>query len=362
MAANQPISAYDPLLQGSETPNPSPTLVLYRTIDVPKVRIVNAVRVRREPSTSGGESTVIRIAQVGEELDVHAGIEPVQADGYTWIPVTIDGQEGWVAQEGFVERFSDQVQISVNAEEVEPTYASPLESEAEANTGLNEVKTTVDYIAINGEQTVFYGHTFSQAELADLKNERNDQTLTEAMSFTLSDGTPILLTTNIPDYHFDGVDLRQFEQDLQTLGYTAPDGKTVVIEFRDIALKDSEEHGQHFQGINISGEGETIYFMRGEDFETERRYRVYIRPDWLLYYVNSSAEDDRVRIAEGYEDSETTTEIYALLLSDQMQNSPSENIMDIVARRIKPSHLQTRDPRFRYRTVAITYDPTVVSS
>ena len=67
------------------------------------VRIIQNVRVRSEPSTSAGNDTVIRTAGVGETFLLREGIETVSADNYTWVPITIDDQEGWVAQEGFIE-------------------------------------------------------------------------------------------------------------------------------------------------------------------------------------------------------------------------------------------------------------------
>ena len=66
-------------------------------------RVIQNVRVRTEPSTSAGNDTVIRTASVGETFLLREGIETVTADNYTWIPITIDEQEGWVAQEGFIE-------------------------------------------------------------------------------------------------------------------------------------------------------------------------------------------------------------------------------------------------------------------
>ena len=66
-------------------------------------RVIRNVRARTEPTTSGGDETVVKTLVVGELLLIQEGVEAVQADNYTWIPIILDGEDAWVAQEGFVE-------------------------------------------------------------------------------------------------------------------------------------------------------------------------------------------------------------------------------------------------------------------
>lgn len=120
-------SAGAPSLQASPTPTLQPEPTFYRTVEVPMVRVKNPVNVRQEP---GPGAQLIRSAQAGEEFEVRQDTEPVEAGGYTWIPVTVDNQDAWIAQAGFLEQFVVTESVPVEQAEVEAVYASELPERA----------------------------------------------------------------------------------------------------------------------------------------------------------------------------------------------------------------------------------------
>lgn len=109
------------LAQDEDTPQ------FFRTVEVQMVRVISAVNIRRDAGTS---FEILRQAQYGEEFKVREGVEQVVADGYTWIPVTVDEQEFWIAQEGFLEMFFQLEQVPVTSEEIDLVYGTELPADA----------------------------------------------------------------------------------------------------------------------------------------------------------------------------------------------------------------------------------------
>lgn len=111
--AQQPVPTVTPTPTGISVPE------LYRWIDVSRMQVIGNGRIRTEPGVSGGNATVIRTLQIGEVFDIRPDVEPVEADGYTWIPVIVDSVDAWVAKEGILQEVKQQVKIPVTAEEIE---------------------------------------------------------------------------------------------------------------------------------------------------------------------------------------------------------------------------------------------------
>ena len=67
------------------------------------VEVISPVRVRVEP---GLQADIIRTAQIGEQFPVHKEIYndvgTKWSDGYEWVPVVVEGQDAWIAEEGFL--------------------------------------------------------------------------------------------------------------------------------------------------------------------------------------------------------------------------------------------------------------------
>ncbi|MBN2306098.1 MAG: hypothetical protein JXQ72_16565 [Anaerolineae bacterium] len=95
----------------------------YRTVEVSMVRIINAVNIR---DGAGTGYEVVHQGQVGEEFAVREDVEPIEANGYTWMPIIVDDEPAWVAQAGFVELFTVEEHILISPEEVEAAYVAEL--------------------------------------------------------------------------------------------------------------------------------------------------------------------------------------------------------------------------------------------
>jgi hypothetical protein len=86
------------------TPANVSDIEVFRTLTVyERIRVLKPVRIRNQPGIDGGENSVLGSASFGDELILRPNTELVQADGYTWLPITFGGQDAWVSQEGFVE-------------------------------------------------------------------------------------------------------------------------------------------------------------------------------------------------------------------------------------------------------------------
>ncbi len=96
------------------------SLEAYRTVDVvTSVQVINPVRIRTEPTIVNGATTVIITAQPGTEFPIRQEVAWVQADNFTWLPIVVEGEDAWVAREGFVNLIEEKVDIRITQDEIE---------------------------------------------------------------------------------------------------------------------------------------------------------------------------------------------------------------------------------------------------
>jgi hypothetical protein len=118
-------SAFAPLIQESQPIEAFRTVVM-----TTRVRVVNTVNVRSEPSSRGGDATVMLTAQPGEEFPVRQGVEWSQIGSFTWVPVEVNRQNAWIAQEGFLSLITEPVQVPISQAEIDLAVNSPLPENA----------------------------------------------------------------------------------------------------------------------------------------------------------------------------------------------------------------------------------------
>ncbi len=155
--------------QVSGTPTPFPPT------EAAAVRIVSPVNIRLTPGTAAGVRTVLRSGRVGEEFDIRPGTAWVEAEGYTWIPVLVDGRDAWIAQNGFLELLAPTHDFN------DAFFVSP--DGADANPGTQQQPwRTIQYAAANllPGQTVFIRGGVYREGITPARSGTPDQPITFA--------------------------------------------------------------------------------------------------------------------------------------------------------------------------------------